>query len=117
MVVPLAGKPLRQRHRCERTGKRDPHDYPALSRLLGRIKQTYAAERVAVVSADPLVPARAAIRTLGVVRGKLGDADSCALSNGCLFDRVALDAFAGATARVSGGQLLKQVKGSTRVVP
>ena len=103
--------------RCDLTGERDPYDYEALSRLLRRIKHTFGVERLAVVSADPAVPAAAVIKALNVVRGKPGDADSCALSGGCLFDRVALDAFAGARARVAGGRFLKQLKGSTRMVP
>ena len=116
-VVPC--RPPLRAGRCHATGKgdRDSYQHDALARLLKRIKQTYPTERGAVVSADPAVHAGAVIRTLGVMRGEPGDAPGCKLSHGCLFDRVALDAFAGASIRANGGTFLSQVKGSTSTVP
>ncbi len=103
--------------RCHAVPGLDPYDQKALKGLILRIKPAYPKERVAVITADPMVQARSVIRTLDTVRGKPDRPDRCRFSRGCLFDRVALDAFSSANVRLSGGIFLRQTRGSTRVDP
>jgi biopolymer transport protein ExbD len=68
----------------------DKYDYKGLVTLVKQIKDKFAGERQAILTADQKIPYKVVVETMDALRGNA--TDKCTGKDGCLFDQVILSA-------------------------
>jgi len=68
----------------------DKYDYKSLRKLIVQVKDKFAGERQAILTADRLIPYKVVVDTMDTLRGV--STTKCNGKDGCLFDQVILSA-------------------------